>query len=130
MENLQSRIIPIEKIFDTVQSIYNKTGHVPKITILADTLYEVEEINRDILSIENDLKATGILINRFHVFNIIAIWSSNKSRNLLLSAIEEMHIKDVDPAAEQNNSINLTIKLLSKYENVITISEDDIKMYP
>lgn len=130
MENLQSRIIPIEKIFDTVQSIYNKTGHVPKITILADTLYEVEEINRDILSIENDLKATGILINRFHVFNIIAIWSSNKSRNLLLSAIEEMHIKDVDPAAEQNNSINLTIKLLSKYENVITISENDMKMYP
>lgn len=129
-QKLQRRLMPIGKICGFICPLYAKTGNIPKIILLADTLYEIEEINRDILSIQNELKDNGIPVNRFHIFEINTIWSSHLSRTLLLSGIDKSHVKDIEPVMERKNSVNLTMRLLPGYRDVTVLSENDIKMYP
>lgn len=129
-QKLQRYLMPIGKVCGFICALYAKTGNIPKIILLADTLYEIEEINRDILGIQNGLKDNGIPVNRFHIFEINTIWSSHLSRTLLLSGIDEFHVKDVEPVMERKNSVNLTMGLLPVYRNVTVISENDMKIYP
>lgn len=129
-QKLQRRLMPIGKVCGFICPLYAKTGNIPKIILLADTLYEIEEINRDILSIQKELKDNGIPVNRFHIFEINTIWSSHLSRTLLLSGIDESHVKDIEPVMERKNSVNLTMRLLPGYRDVTVLSENDIKMYP
>lgn len=128
-QKLQRRLMPIGKVCGFICPLYAKTGNIPKIILLADTLYEIEEINRDILSIQKELKDNGIPVNRFHIFEINTIWSSHLSRTLLLSGIDESHVKDIEPVMERKNSVNLTMRLLPVYRDITVLSENDIKMY-